>query len=81
MAIQETIIEFINKDLIRDNRNRTLDPGDNLIELGIIDSLGIQKLINFLEENYSVEIGDDELVPENFETVNAIASYMLGKSK
>lgn len=81
MAIQETIIEFIKKDLIRDIRNRTLEPEDNLIELGIIDSLGIQKLINFLEESYSVEIGDDELVPENFETVKAIASFMLGKSK
>lgn len=50
-----------------------------LLESGLIDSAGIFELVDFIESSFSVEIGDEEVVPENFDTINAIASFVEGK--
>jgi acyl carrier protein len=70
------IQEFIRKEHIRGKNVSDLEVTDNLIESGVIDSLGIQLLVAYLEKNFSVSIADADLVPENFETVNAIWSFV-----
>lgn len=49
---------------------------DNLIENGIIDSLGIQKLIMYLENEFKINISDDDLIPDNFETISDIVNFI-----
>jgi acyl carrier protein len=50
---------------------------DSLIQAGIIDSLGIQMLMTFLEREYQITIPEEELYPENFETINDIANLVI----
>jgi acyl carrier protein len=45
-----------------------------LLENGVIDSLGLFRIVDFLESEYGVEIDDSELVPSNFASVNAIVA-------
>ncbi len=52
---------------------------DSLIEQGIVDSLGIFTLVAFLEEEFGIEIGTDEVTPENFATVNTIERFVQTK--
>jgi acyl carrier protein len=52
---------------------------DSLIKSGIVDSLGILRLVAFIEENFSVMVDDTEVVPENFETINAMSSLVERK--
>lgn len=70
---------FIQKEIMNGNGGEKLENGDNLIEKTIIDSLGIVKLIGYLEKTFRIAVRDDELVPENFETVEAIASFVRRK--
>jgi len=70
------IQEFIKKELVRGNNISDLDVTDNLIESGVIDSLGIQLLVSYLEKNFSMSINDSDLIPENFESVEAIWSFI-----
>ena len=49
---------------------------DSLVDHGVIDSLTMMELIGFLERTYGIQVTDDELIPENFETLSAIASYV-----
>lgn len=79
-SMEEIVLRFIAEDLIKDGGGARLQPADNLIESGIVDSLGIQKLLGFLESRFSVEISDEELLPENFETVAAICSFVNRKA-
>ena len=58
--------------------DKKLGDEDSLLEAGIIDSTGILELINHLEERYGIKVNDDELVPENLDTIASIASF-LGK--
>ena len=51
-----------------------------LLDSGMIDSMGIYELVSKLEESCGISIGDDELVPENFNSINAIAALVEQKS-
>lgn len=55
---------------------RKLADADSLLESGVIDSLGILDLATFIEREFSVQLGDDELVPENFDSLDALCKFL-----
>lgn len=52
---------------------------DSLQEKGVIDSTGVLELVAWLEDTYGVKIGDNELLPENLDTVNRLVRFMERK--
>ena len=52
---------------------------DQLLERGIIDSMGVLELITFVQEEFSVQVSDSDVTEENFGTLNGIARYILSK--
>ncbi len=58
------------------------DLGDDtsFLEEGIIDSTGILELVDFLEEEFDISIDDEELVPENLDSLNNVAAYLKKKT-
>ena len=79
MGSTDIIREFIQEELVKDKINRIVGVGDDLINSGIIDSLGILKLLAFLESRFSIHIADEELIPENFDSVASINSLIRRK--
>jgi acyl carrier protein len=77
--IEKTIEEFIQSNLIENLNSPNLGSADNLIETGVIDSLGIQKLLVFIEETFNLTISDDELIPDNFQSIKAISNFISQK--
>ncbi|HJV34267.1 acyl carrier protein [Geomonas sp.] len=73
------LVEYIVSDLARGKGVNGLTVSDDLVESDIMDSLGIMKLILFLEDKYSVKISDDDLTLENFSCVNSIYSLLESK--
>jgi acyl carrier protein len=60
-------------------RRRKLGNSDALLENGIIDSLGVLDLVSFLEAAFAISVSDEELLPENFQTVERLARFVEGK--
>jgi acyl carrier protein len=60
-------------------RKRGLSREDRLLDTGVLDSLGILDLVSFVEQEFGVTISDDELLPENFQSIEAIAAFVLRK--
>lgn len=56
-----------------------LDSGDSLLEKGVIDSTGIMEVILFLEEEFGVIVEDEEMVPENLDSVNNLVKFIALK--
>jgi acyl carrier protein len=56
-----------------------LDRSNDLLEDGLLDSLGLMVVVQFLTDHYSVEFQPNEIVPENFATVEAMAALVDGK--
>lgn len=58
-----------------------IEPDDSLVESGIVDSFGLITLISFLEEAYHVRVLAEDLVQENFETLNTICRFIENKKQ
>ena len=56
-----------------------LNDTESLLESGVIDSASMVDLITFLEKTYRISIDEDDLIPENFDSVAAIAGYVQNK--
>lgn len=53
---------------------------DSLLEKGIIDSTGVLELVGFIEEGFHVAVKDDELLPENLDSVNRLIAFITRKT-
>ena len=56
-----------------------LDDGDSFLEKGIIDSTGVLELVSLLEERYSIRVEDEDLIPQNLDSVNGLKRYVESK--
>ena len=79
MNIESDLREFIAGELKWDRPADELTPDYPLLDKEVVDSLGIFKIISFVESEYDIEIDDEELVPENFETLEAIVKLVGAK--
>jgi acyl carrier protein len=79
---QEELINFINENFIvgRGDTTIALRADQSLLDSGIIDSTGVMELVMFIEQQYSVKIDVDELIPENLDSVNNIIRLLKTKS-
>jgi acyl carrier protein len=81
MNISANIENFILKELLVGDGRSGLESDESLISNGVIDSLGILRLIAFLEEEFKISVEDAEVIPENFETINAMRELVESKLK
>ena len=79
MPAREKIRQFIATELLTDGRGSDLTYSVPLIDSGIIDSLGIMSLIGYLEENFKIQVAGDDLVPENFASIDMINAFVTQK--
>ncbi len=77
--IQKIIVDFIRENFIMGRSDVVLDPEVSLIESGVMDSTGVLELVEFLEATYGIKIEDEELVPENLETIGNIVGFLRTK--
>ena len=67
------------RSYIQKGYGKTVGPDDSLIDSGLLDSVGIFELVTHLEEEFGIKIEDDAIVPENFETADAVARFVDAK--
>ena len=79
MNIPETIREFILKNFMFNNNPDQLNDTQSFLETGIIDSTGILELVSFIEEQYNIIIEDEELIPDNLDSVINVVNYIKKK--
>ena len=77
-TIEDRIREFVLKQFPL-TRKHGLAAGDKWLEAGLLDSLGILDLIHFLEQEFSIQVSDDELQPDNFQSLDAVADFVRRK--
>jgi len=76
--IRDKIREFVSETAQSRGLTNVTD-SESLIENGVIDSLTIFRLVSFLEDNFGVRIGDEEIVNDNFQSVDTIESFVADK--
>ncbi len=76
--IKDKVRAFIVEDFLF-GKDAGLDDNASFLENGVIDSTGILELVSFLEEEFSISIEDEELIPENLDSVNNVVAYVERK--
>lgn len=74
--------DLINAHLVENflfDRDRVLDPDSSLMEEGILDSVGVFELITWLERTFAISVDDQDLTPENLDSVNRLAGFVQSK--
>lgn len=61
------------------DRNVKVGDNDSLLDAGLLDSLTMVQMLVFIEEQFKTTLDNDELIPENFETINAIVNFLKQK--
>jgi len=78
--MEERIREFVLKAFPL-ARKSAVNGNQKWLETGVIDSLGILDLVHFLEQQFSIQVADEELLPENFESLDAVAAFVRKKTE
>jgi acyl carrier protein len=78
VASAKELRSFITENYLL-GRDYNFEDSDSFFDHGIIDSIGILQLVTFLQEAYGVKVEDEELVPENLDSINAVSAYLCRK--
>lgn len=75
MDTKAILMDYIKQEFLR-GRATDLKEDDNLLNTGILDSLGILQLVTFTEDRFGIQVPDEDVVFENFQSVKALADYL-----
>jgi acyl carrier protein len=76
---QEIVKDYVSRELADDGKDVELKEEENLLANGIMDSLGILKLVSFIEQKFDVQVPDEDITVQNFRSLKDIASYLENK--
>ncbi len=77
--IKQQIVDFITNNFLFDDTQTSIGEKDSLLETGVIDSTGVLELIAFIEETYGIQVEDEEIIPENLDTILDITYFIEQK--
>lgn len=77
--MKEQLRKFITDNFLF-GRPTELSDDDSLQDAGIIDSTGVLELVTHIEEKYRIQVRDDELLPENLDSINRLAEFLRRKT-
>jgi acyl carrier protein len=76
LQVESIINAYISHELVRKPEMLPLDNSTPLLESGVLDSLSILKLVLFLEEQFGIVVAPEDVIPENFATIDTICGYL-----
>lgn len=79
MPLRTRIKGFILQNYLFSTDDSSLSDTDSLLEKGIVDSTGILELVAFLEEQYGIQVLDEEMLPANLDSVASIVAFVERK--
>ena len=77
--IEQEVRQFVIENFIFESDNRGFSNDDSFFDTGLLDSMGVLTLVEFVKEKYGISIEDDELLPENWDSVNRIATFVQAR--
>jgi len=77
--MNDILLKYIKEQLLNNEIEDDFDDSEDLLGSGILDSLGMVQLIAFVENEFNIKVGPEDMVIENFMSVGHIVNYVQGK--
>lgn len=79
--VENKIRQFLIENFVLSEQVDEMGFDESLLENGVVDSTGILELVFFVEDQFQIEIDTSEVVPENFDSINCLATYIKQKQR
>ncbi len=79
MSVADQVKNYILENILFSKDANQLGSDESFLAKGIIDSTGMLEVIFFLEQTFGIKVADNEMVPDNLDSVNKIAAYVASK--
>ena len=79
--VKDTLRKFITENFLPLSGMESFEDSDSLLEQGIIDSTGVLELLEFIEGNFAIQVEDNEVIPENLDSLNNLIAFISRKKK
>ena len=79
MSVINELEKYLLAEVATDEGKDSISEDEDLISQGIIDSMGIMKLTDFIQKTYGVTILDDDIIPDNFQTLGNLSQCSCRK--
>ncbi len=76
MEVKEAVRQYIIENFLFGDGSPLENDSMSLLDGGIIDSVGVMELVAFLEENFELKVADEDLVPENLDSVENLSAFI-----
>jgi acyl carrier protein len=76
---KQIVKDYVSRELADESKQTALKEEENLLANGIIDSLGILKLVSFIEQEFDIRVPDEDVTVQNFRSLKDIANYLETK--
>jgi acyl carrier protein len=79
LEIRGKIRDFLTQNFLLGKGSVKVADGDSFLDSGLVDSTGVLEFVNFLQDVWSIQVDDLELLPENFDSVNNLTAFVVKK--
>ena len=79
MQIEPQIRQYMAENFLFSDNGYELEDEASFLEEGIVDSTGVLELVMFVEETFDITVQDEEILPQNFDSVSQLAAYVRRK--
>jgi acyl carrier protein len=73
------IRDYICETMLIGLSDQSIEPDESLLQRGILDSTGVLELVEFLQDRFGITVQDEEITPDNLDSLNSIAAYLRRK--
>lgn len=77
--IKQRVRKYIVDNMLMGDRTEEIGDDTSFLDIGALDSTGVIELVSFLEKTFDITVADEEMVPENLDSLSAIERYVTGK--
>ena len=77
--IEQEVRQFVIDNFLFGQSNGHFSDDDSFLEKGLVDSMGILTLVEFVQEKYAIPVEDEELLPEHWDSVDRVARFVQNK--
>jgi len=81
LEMKDQIRTYIMDNILLGSADQPMADDDSFLDKGIIDSTGILELVEYVEDEFNIEVADEELIPDNFDSIEKLAAYTQRKTE
>lgn len=80
-SVEEQLRKYIADNILFSNNGYPYSDDTSFLENGVVDSMNVMELVMFVEETFHVSVKDEEVVPDNFDSIQSLANYVMKKQE